>query len=115
MMASISLFMFVSGSAHQYVAIAFLFGIGYGVSYPILAAMAAHDADPALLAPTLQLFALTYFVGIFGFPLVAGWIIVEVGSTSLLFIIAILAGIEASLALSRGLVDWRLHRNKRRA
>ncbi len=80
-----------------------MFGIGYGVSYPILAAMAANDADPALLPQTLQFFALSYFIGIFGFPLVAGWMIVEMGSSALLMLVAALAGIEATMAGFRGL------------
>ena len=73
------------------------------MSYPILVAMAAKDADKDLVAQTLQLFALSYFAGIFGFPLIAGWMIVEIGSTVLLTLIALLAAIEASLALRRAL------------
>ena len=65
--------------------------------------MAAKDADKDLVAQTLQLFAFCYFAGIFGFPLVAGWMIVEIGSTVLLTLIALLAAIEASLALRRAL------------
>ena len=65
--------------------------------------MAAKDANIDLVAQTLQLFAFSYFAGIFGFPLVAGWMIIETGSTVLLILIAILAAIEASLALRRTL------------
>lgn len=101
MCASIVLFMFVDGSQPLYILVAVLFGIGYGASYPILAAMAANDADDDLVPQTLQLFALTYFVGIFGFPLVAGWLIVEQGTLSLLIGIAILAAIEATMAAKR--------------
>ncbi len=69
----------------------------------MLVTMAANDAREDLSAQTLQLFALTYFVGIFGFPLVAGWMIVEVGTRPLLVIIAVLAFIEATLALRRSM------------
>lgn len=109
MCASVVLFLGSSGSAPLYLMVAILFGIGYGVSYPILAAMAANDADEPLLAQTLQLFALSYFIGIFGFPLIAGWIIVELGSGTLLVLIAALAGAEASMALRRSV------QNRRRA
>lgn len=101
MCGSVVLFLFIGGNAMLYGLVAFLFGIGYGVSYPILAAMAANDADEALVPQTLQLFALTYFIGIFGFPLVAGWLIVEMGSTTLLILAAALAGVEATMALLR--------------
>lgn len=101
MCASVVLFLFSGGSVPLYIATAVLFGIGYGVSYPILVAMAANDADAELGPQTLQLFALTYFIGVFGFPLVAGWVIVEVGPTPLLVGVACLAGLEATLALRR--------------
>jgi len=63
--------------------------------------MAANDAEEHLGPQTLQLFALTYFFGIFGFPLVAGWVIVEFGSIPLLVFVAVLAAIEATTALRR--------------
>lgn len=98
---SVILLSYITNSTSLYVVVAVLFGIGYGASYPILAVMAANDADQKLLPQTLQLFALTYFAGIFGFPLIAGWIIVEFGSTVLLTFVALLAFLEASLALYR--------------
>ena len=107
MFASVVLFLFIGSNAPLYLVVAFLFGIGYGVSYPILVAMAANDADEALLPQTLQFFALTYFVGIFGFPLVAGWMIVELGSAALLVLVAAMAGIEATMAFRRGRRDRR--------
>lgn len=63
--------------------------------------MAAKDADEDVVAQTLQLFAFTYFVGIFGFPLIAGWVIVEFNSGILLMIVSLLAALEASLSLKR--------------
>lgn len=101
MCGSVILFIVSGGSAALYVAVAVLFGLGYGVSYPILVAMAANDAEADLGPQTLQVFALMYFVGVFGFPLIAGWAIVEVGTTPLLIFVAILAGIEATMALLR--------------
>jgi len=99
MFASILVFAFVGESRSLYILAAILFGIGYGASYPVLAAMAANDAHPDLVPHTLQLFALTYFIGIFGFPFVAGWTIVEHGISPLLLVIAILALIEATMAV----------------
>ncbi len=101
MFISILVFYFMPSNGYLYLLVAFLFGIGYGVSYPILVAMAANDADKDLLPQCLQLFSLTYFIGIFAFPLIAGWIIVEVGAPSLLILISILALIETSMAFIR--------------
>lgn len=101
MCASVVLFILSGASTVLYVLVAILFGLGYGASYPILVAMAANDAEAHLGPQTLQLFALTYFIGVFGFPLIAGWLIVEVGPTPLLILVAVLAAIEATMALRR--------------
>ena len=101
MAASVVLFIFVDGSETLYILVGILFGIGYGASYPILTAMAANDANDSVMPQTMQLFALTYFVGIFGFPLVAGWVITEVSITALLVGVTLLALIEASMAFYR--------------
>lgn len=93
--------MFTGGNQPLYILVAVLFGIGYGASYPILVAMAANDANKELVPQTLQLFALTYFIGIFAFPLIAGWLITEFSITPLLVLIAVVAFIEASLAVKR--------------
>lgn len=103
MSGSILMFIVIGGSQMLYMVVAVLFALGYGVSYPILVAMAANDADDDLVPQTLQLFALTYFIGIFGFPLIAGWIIVDFGATPLLIVVAILAAIEASMAAYRAI------------
>ena len=103
MAGSVLLFIFSGSSQPAYWLVAILFGIGYGASYPILVAMAANDAESTLVPQTLQLFALTYFIGIFGFPLLAGWMIVEVGVMPLLVLVCLLATIEASMALRRAL------------
>jgi MFS family permease len=101
MCASVVLFMFSGDNVVLYVLVAIFFGLGYGVSYPILVAMTANDADADMGPQTLQLFALSYFIGIFGFPLIAGWFIVEIGTTPLLALVAVLAGFEATIALRR--------------
>ena len=103
MAASVVLFIYVNGNQALYITSAILFGIGYGVSYPILAAMAANDAPENLMPQTMQLFSLSYFIGIFGFPLVAGIMIVDVSIPALLILVAALAFIEASMALARHL------------
>ncbi len=101
MCASVLLFLLIDGSQAVYIACAILFAIGYGASYPVLAAMAANDADAELVPQTLQLFALTYFIGIFGFPLIAGWLIVDFSIPAMLIGVAILAAIEACMAFGR--------------
>ena len=103
MAASVVLFIVSGDSIPLYIGVAILFGLGYGASYPILVAMAANDAEEHLGPQTLQIFALTYFIGIFGFPLLVGFGIVEFGYTPVLVFLAILAFMEASMALRRAL------------
>ncbi len=101
MAASVILFIMMGNSVSLYIIVAILFGLGYGASYPILVAMAAADADAKLVPQTLQLFALTYFIGLFGFPLLAGFMIATWGSLSVLILTAIMATTEATIALYR--------------
>jgi MFS family permease len=103
MCISVVIFIFSGASFPLYMLVAVLFAVGYGISYPLLVTVTANDAEEHLSAQTLQLFALTYFVGIFGFPLIAGWFIVELGTQPLLAFVAALAFIEATMALRRSL------------
>ena len=103
MAASVILFIVIGSSFPLYILVAILFGLGYGASYPILVTMAAADADKSLVPQTLQLFALAYFIGLFGFPLLAGIMITSWGSLSVLITTAAMAIIEATLALHRAI------------
>ncbi len=107
MTASILLLLVLGDNDALYVLAAVLFGIGYGVSYPIVKAMGANDAEPEIMSQTLQIFGVAYFVGVFGFPFVAGWIITRFGMTPLLYVAAIMAVIECLAALQRYLNDRR--------
>ena len=106
MSGSVLIFIFSGSNDLAYWCVAALFGIGYGASYPILAAMCANDADHLIVPQTLQLMALSYFIGIFGFPLIAGWIIVEMNIISLLIITCGLATLEATMAVFRSIKDY---------
>ncbi|WP_377191459.1 MFS transporter [Ruegeria meonggei] len=106
MTAAVLVLLIQSSNMIVYVAASILFGIGYGVAYPIVKAMAANDACPELTAATLQMFGLSYFVGVFGFPFVAGVVITTAGIPTLLIIAALLSCAEGSLAYVR----WRQDR-----
>ena len=103
MAMSVFLFIFIDGNALLYIFGAILFGVGYGVSYPIVKAMASQDAEPHLFDETMQIFGFSYFIGVFGFPFIAGWIIVTQNILILLFLAFALSVIECFLALRRHL------------
>jgi MFS family permease len=101
MALSVGLFLVLGDSGWLYLLAATLFGIGYGVSYPIVKAMAANEAQADLMPQTMQLFGLSYFIGVFGFPFAAGWIIVTAGIFALLMVSLGLALAETVLATGR--------------
>ncbi len=111
MTASILLLIFLGDSNMLYILAAVLFGIGYGVSYPIVKAMGANDAEPEIMSQTLQIFGVAYFIGVFGFPFVAGWIITTSGITVLLGVAVAMSALETFLAFQRHLNDNRASRN----
>lgn len=98
---SVMLFILQDSNTFLYVLGAILFGIGYGVSYPIIKAMAANEAQPDIIPQTLQLFGLSYFLGVFGFPFLAGHMIVQGGMAILLWTVFGLAVLECALATGR--------------
>ena len=101
MAASVATLLFFTDGRVSYMVGAMLFGIGYGVSYPIVKAMAANDAEPEYLEQTLQIFGFSYFLGVFGFPFVAGWTITVFGMETLLALAMALATVECLMAVHR--------------
>ena len=67
--------------------------------------LAANEAPAGLTPQSLVLFSLAYFVGVFGFPWLAGQIIVNDGMHSLLWIILGIALCNWSITLGR--LVWR--------
>ena len=54
MFASVQLFILADGNTNIYWAASLLFGIGYGVSYPIIKAVASLEAEPEIFEQTMQ-------------------------------------------------------------
>jgi MFS family permease len=88
--------------AFQIVA-AVLTGLGYGLLYPVIQTWAVNDSAPADRHAALTWFVVAYFVGIFGFPVIGGWILVAAGKGWLVLALVALATME--LAMARG--GWR--------
>ncbi|WP_189436485.1 MFS transporter [Pseudovibrio japonicus] len=95
------IFWFEFGVAAQVLAAALL-GLGYGLVYPLIQAQAVNDiSDPADQNAALTWFVFSYFIGVFGFPLLGGWIIVAFGKTALISVVVLLGSIECLFALLR--------------
>ncbi|MBV7554840.1 MFS transporter [Pseudomonas sp. PDM28] len=105
MLASIVMFGFVVDSSFSYVLAAVMLGIGYGLTYSVINGLAANEAPTGTTAQSLLLFSLSYFIGVFGFPLLAGKIIVEQGMATLL--LTVLAVAALNWLITAGRLIWR--------
>ena len=72
-------------------------GLGYGLAYSIIQTQTVNDAPSPLRSAALTWFVIAYFIGIFGFPMLGGWLIVLLATS----------GFSSSFCLSL-LPNWRL-------
>lgn len=84
MLVSILMFSFGVHDSFSYLLAAITLGVGYGLTYSVINGLAANEAPTASTPQALLLFSLSYFIGVFGFPLLAGMLIVEHGVPTLL-------------------------------
>lgn len=101
MSASIAGFLVVGASNVVYAVAAALLGLGYGLVYPLIQAQAVGDTPPERHTLVLTIFSLSYFVGVFGFPLLGGIVIVKLGYVGMLFALLALALAELAVAVLR--------------
>ncbi|MDE9495329.1 MFS transporter [Xenorhabdus bovienii] len=78
---------------------AMLTGIGYGLVYPVIQTWAVNDSPLEDRHAALTWFVVSYFAGIFGFPLIGGWILVDAGKNLFILVLAAIAFIELVVAL----------------
>jgi len=83
------------------VASAVLLGVGYGLVYTIIQTQVVNDAPDVHRNGALTWFVVSYFVGIFGFPVIGGWLIVAAGTQVFLAVVLACALVELGLALLR--------------
>ena len=102
---SVLMFIFTVNSSATYVLAAVTLGVGYGLTYSVINGLAANEAPAGQTSQSLVLFSLGYFVGVFGFPWIAGRIIVSDGMPTLLWLILGLAVCNWSITVGRLL--WR--------
>jgi MFS family permease len=76
---------------------AILAGIGYGLVYSVIQTWAVNRTPQADRHAALTWFVLSYFVGLFGFPVLGGWVLVHLGISALLTLLLIAALLELGL------------------
>jgi len=80
---------------------AILLGLGYGLVYTVIQTQAVNDAPPEHRSAALTWFVIAYFLGIFGFPVLGGRLIVTFGTAGFLLAVLAFAVAEMALALLR--------------
>jgi len=74
-------------------------GIGYGLVYPLIQTWAINDSATEDRHAALTWFVVAYFIGIFGFPAIGGWILVAAGKSWFIVVLAAIASLELWVAL----------------
>ncbi|WP_395610998.1 MFS transporter [Pseudomonas sp. B22129] len=87
MLLAVGLFAFGVSGGFSYVLAAVTLGVGYGLTYSVINGLVANEAPAGTTSQALLLFSLAYFVGVFGFPLLAGKLIVDHGLPTLLAVV----------------------------
>lgn len=87
----------------SYCLTAALLGVGYGLNYSVINGLAANEAPPGLTAQALLLFSLSYFIGVFGFPFLAGKLISSSGVDGMLLSVGAIASLVWILSAGRWL------------
>jgi MFS family permease len=77
---------------------AVLTGAGYGLVYPVIQTWAINHSSPENRHAALTWFVVAYFVGIFGFPVIGGWILVGAGKEWFILALAAIASLELAVA-----------------
>jgi hypothetical protein len=99
MCLSLAGFLRVGHDSLIYGASSCLLGVTYGLAYPLIQGRAADSAPSGLRNWTLWYFSLAYFIGVYGFPLVAGIIIVLGGYQALLASLLVIAVAELGVSI----------------
>ncbi|MDR0190109.1 MFS transporter [Pseudomonas yamanorum] len=105
MLVSIFLFGFRVSGNYSYLLAAVTLGVGYGLTYSVINSLAANEAPAGTTSQALLLFSLAYFIGVFGFPLLAGKVIVEYGMPTLLMSVLAVALLNWLITVAR--LIWR--------
>ncbi|MGO6906277.1 MFS transporter, partial [Rhizobium ruizarguesonis] len=100
-LASILRFLMLTSNQLAYLGGATMLGVGYGLTYSVINGLAANEAPAGLMPQSLLLFSLAYSIGVFGFPLVAGNLIVFSGIQTMLGVLLLLAVLNLAIVLFR--------------
>lgn len=99
MCVSVAGFLTVNGNPVVYGVSSALLGVSYGLVYPLIQAQAVSVSDATVQHWVLSYFSLAYFVAVFGFPLLAGVVIVHWGYQSIFGLLVLVGLGELAVAI----------------
>jgi MFS family permease len=99
MVLSLLTFLLAPGNAIIYGMASLAIGVTYGLSYPVIQAEAIRVAPTHARTVVQIIFSLSYFAGLYFFPLVAGLVSVHLGYDALIWLVASLALLQTVLAV----------------
>ncbi|MBF7683999.1 MFS transporter [Acinetobacter sp. B5B] len=76
-----------------------LVGVGYGLVYPLIQTWVVNSSLPEYRQAALTWFVMIYFIGIFGFPVLGGFLLVHFGKLTLVYCLLTLALIELAIVI----------------
>jgi predicted MFS family arabinose efflux permease len=97
MALSVSAFFIVGSNMLLYGMASAFVGFGYGLALPSVQAQAVNVSEPAVRPRVLPLAGLVFQAAMLGFPLIAGWIIANLGYQALFVVLVTFAFIQAAL------------------
>ena len=91
---SVALFVISGSSQLLYVVIAIGFGLGYGASSPVVQTLGANTAPESATSQSLQLLVVCHLAGVFGFPLIAGYLLAVSEHGNVILLLTVLSAIS---------------------
>lgn len=91
MLASTLMFPFIASHFFIYLISALLFGISYGLIYPLTQTIAIAYADECMHPSIISKFVLAYFIGIYCFPLACATVLVYINPHMIVILLIALA------------------------
>ncbi|MEP3247508.1 MAG: MFS transporter [Sneathiella sp.] len=102
--ACMAIFLMNDADQTLYILAGFLFGIGYGVSYPIILAQISTSVPEQFTGPALRVAGLIYFLFLFGAPYVIAPVVVSGGVDAMFPILSMLVLLKCIIV---GLIIFR--------
>ncbi len=98
-LVGVILFALVPQAIYLYPICAIFFSLGYGLTYPLIQAIAVNYSEKSTHAEVISFFSLSYFIGVYGFPFIAGMIITDSGYKAVTLVLSLIIFVDLLIAV----------------